>query len=219
MADAPTDAATAPPSLWDPVVRLSHWGIAAAVVLNALVNEGGSLAHVSIGWGAMALLLMRLIWGVLGPSEARFSAFPPNPLTAFAHLRGMASGERPRDYPSHNPAGALMVYAFWAALTVVIATGLVMTGGATPMQVAADKAAVASGDWSALVKGDGEDHDEDSAFKEGAEDMHEIAANLLLILAALHIAGVFVEGRLMRRDLLAPMLLGSKTKAKAKRRQ
>lgn len=201
-------------------MRLSHWGIAAAVVLNALVNDGGSLAHVSIGWGAMALLLMRLIWGVLGPAEARFSAFPPNPLTAVAHLRGMASGERPRNYPSHNPAGALMVYAFWVALTVVIATGLVMTGGATPMQVAADKAAVASGDWEALVKDDGDDDQgEDAAFKEGAEEMHDIAANLLLILPALHIAGVFVEGRLMRRDLLAPMLLGSKTKAKAKRRQ
>jgi cytochrome b len=112
-----------------------------------------------------------------------------------------------------------MIYAFWTALAVVIATGLVMTGGATPMQVAADKAAVASGDWSALVKGDGEDNDEHTAFNDGAEDMHEFAANLLLILAALHIAGVFVEGRLMRRNLLAPMLLGSKVKAKAKRRQ
>ena len=218
-ADAPTGASTAPPTLWDPIVRLSHWGIAAAVILNALVNEGGSLAHVAIGWGALALLLMRLVWGVLGPAEARFSAFPPNPKAALAHLRKLASGDQPRDFPSHNPAGALMVYAFWGALAVVIASGLVMTGGATPMQVAADKAAVASGDWSALVRDDGEDHDDKSAFKDGAEEMHEIAANLLLILAALHIAGIFVESRLMRRNLLAPMLLGSKAKARATRRK
>lgn len=200
----------APPSLWDPVVRLSHWGIAAAVVLNALVNEGGSLAHVSIGWAAMALLLMRLVWGVLGPAEARFSAFPPNLRAALVHLRGMASGDRPREYPSHNPAGALMVYAFWAALVVVIGTGLVMTGGDTPMQVAADKAAVASGDWSALIKADGEGNDAAPGIGKEAEEVHEVAANLLLILAALHIAGVFVESRVMRRNLLAPMLLGSK---------
>ncbi len=212
-------AAIAPPTLWDPVVRLSHWGIAAAVVLNALVNEGGSVAHVSIGWATMALLLMRLVWGVLGPAEARFSAFPPNPRTALAHLRTMVRGERPRAYPSHNPAGALMIYAFWASLVMVIGTGLVMTGGATPMQVAADKAAVASGDWSALIKDDGEDREDRSGFGEGAEEMHEVAANLLLILAALHIAGVFVEGRLMRRSLVAPMLLGAKPGAKATRRK
>ena len=101
-----------------------------------------------------------------------------------------------------------MIYAFWLALFVVTTTGLVMTSGATPMQVAADKAAVASGDWSALIRE--EDDDEQSAFGEVAEEVHEVAANLLLILAALHVAGVFVEGRIMRRNLLAPMLLGAR---------
>ncbi len=199
-----------PPSLWDPVVRITHWGIALAVLLNALITGGGSVAHVTIGWAAMGVLLMRLVWGLLGPSEARFSAFPPNPFAAWAHLRGMFSGVRPREYPSHNPAGALMVYAFWVALGTVIATGLVMTGGATPMQVADDKASVAAGDWSALIREDGDEAD--SAFGEISEEVHEVAANLLLVLAALHVAGVFVESRLMRRNLLAPMLLGSRDK-------
>ncbi len=202
------DRLASPPVLWDPVVRLSHWGIAVSVLGNALMTEGGSLAHVLIGWTAMAMLVLRLVWGVLGPREARFSAFPPNPAGAVAHLRRVFSGDKPRDYPSHNPAGALMVYVFWLALAVVVATGLVMTGGATPMQVAADKAAVASGDWAALVR-DG-DTDQDSVLGEAAEEVHEVAANLLLILAALHVAGVFVEGRLLRRNLLAPMLFGAK---------
>ncbi len=147
----PAGRRIAPPTLWDPVVRLTHWGIAASVLLNALVTGGGSLIHVSLGWLVMALLLMRLVWGALGPSEARFSAFPPNPLSALRHLRDMMRGSQ-RDYPSHNPAGAIMAYAFWATLAIVTLTGLVMTGGATPMQVASDKAAVASGDWSALIR-------------------------------------------------------------------
>ena len=203
-----TDRPATPPTLWDPVVRLTHWGIALAVVANALLTDGGSLLHVTIGWLAMALLIMRLVWGGLGPTEARFSAFPPNPLAALAHLRGLFKPGKPREYPSHNPAGALMIYGFWITLAAVIATGLVMTGGATPMQVAADKAAVASGDWAALVRADS--GGEDSAFKEAAEEVHEVAANLLLILAALHVAGVFIEGSLMRRNLLAPMLLGAR---------
>lgn len=202
--------AAAPPSLWDPVVRLTHWGIAASVLLNALVNEGGSLIHVSLGWLVMALLLLRLVWGVLGPAEARFSAFPPSPLAALGHLRQLLSG-KVREYPSHNPAGALMAYAFWAMLALVTLTGLVMTGGATPMQVAADKAAVASGDWSALVREDGDDQDE-SALTGAAEEVHEVAANLLLVLAALHVAGVFMESRAIRRNLLAPMIMGQRRK-------
>lgn len=205
-------AAVAPPSLWDPVVRLSHWGIAVAVLGNALVTKGGSVTHVSLGWLAMALLVMRLVWGVLGPREARFSAFPPNPVAAIRHLGELLSG-RVRHYPSHNPAGALMVYAFWAALAVVIATGLYLTGGETPMQVAADNAAVASGDWSALIKdNDGESSEEDKGLRHTVQEVHEVAANLLLFLAALHIAGVFVESRAMRRNLVTPMLLGDRRK-------
>jgi cytochrome b len=199
-----------PPRLWDPVVRLTHWGIALAVLLNGLVTEGGSTFHVSLGWMAMSLLVLRLVWGVLGPSEARFSAFPPNPGAALVHLRQLAAG-RVKEHASHNPAGAMMVYAFWITLVVVIGSGLVLTGGATPMQVAADKAAVASGDWSALIAKDRGGRS-DSLRRETVEGVHEVAANLLLILAALHVAGVFVEGRAMRRSLVAPMILGHRRK-------
>lgn len=205
-------AAATPPTLWDPVVRLTHWGVAVAVLINALLNKGGSLTHVSLGWLAMALLLMRLVWGVLGPVEARFSAFPPNPVAALRHMGQLLSG-RVDHYRSHNPAGALMVYAFWVTLVVVIATGLYLTGGETPMQVAADQAAVASGDWSALIKdSEGESPDEDKGLRHTAEEVHDVAANLLLFLAALHVAGVFVESRAMRRNLVKPMVLGDRRK-------
>ena len=198
-----------PPRLWDPVVRLTHWGIAAAVSVNAVVTEGGSLVHVSLGWVAMALLLLRLVWAVLGPKEARFSAFPPNLVAALRHLRLLVTGKAGH-YPSHYPAGAMMVYAFWITLAAVTLSGLIVTGGDTPMQIAADKAAVASGDWSVLIEQDSAvttDKDE-TTFRHTIEEVHEVAANLLLLLAALHVAGVFVESRATRRNLLAPILLG-----------
>lgn len=87
-----------------------------------------------------------------------------------------------------------------------------MTGGATPMQVAADKAAVASGDWSALRKSGGESPDRDKRLRHQAEEVHEVTSNLLRSLPALHVAGVFVEGSLMRRNLVASMLLGERRK-------
>ena len=140
----------APPDPWDPLVRLTHWVIAVAVILNQFMLKPGGTAHVTAGWVVMAALGLRLAWGVLGPAEARFSAFPPSPRRALAHLGGLLRGQA-RDHPSHNPAGGLMVYALWACLAVVVATGLVMTGGRTPMTVARERAAVAAGDWSVLV--------------------------------------------------------------------
>jgi cytochrome b len=131
-----------------------------------------------------------------------------------AHLRALMSG-RVGHHSSHNPAGALMVYAFWITLCVIIGTGLVMTHGATPMQVAADQAVVDSGDWSALIKDDAassetKSDDAEPEFWSGRsiKRVHEMAANLILILAVLHIAGVAVESRAMRRNLVAPMVTG-----------
>lgn len=202
----------APPALWDPVVRLTHWSLALVVLGNALVTRGGNPLHVALGWAGLAVLALRLIWGLIGPREARFSAFPPNPVAALRHLGQLARG-RPETHPSHNPAGAVMAYALWACLAATTATGLVMTQGRTPMQVAADQAAVDSGEWSALVK-DGDETAEDGALGELAEEVHEVTANLILLLAVLHVAGVVVESRALRRNLVAPMLSGLRSRRK-----
>lgn len=190
---------------WDPLLRLTHWGIAIVVLANyALTKEGGSV-HIALGWAGLALLVLRLIWGFVGPAEARFTSFAPNPMAAARHLAGLLRGRAPH-YPSHNPAGAMMAYALWACLAVLTGTGLVMTG-ATPMKQAELEAAVAAGDWSVLVE-EGEDGDDDeSGLGEALEEVHEVAANLILLLAFLHVAGVVVESRVMGRNLVRPMLL------------
>jgi cytochrome b len=189
---------------WDPLLRLAHWGIAVVVIANyAFTKEGGSV-HIALGWAGMALLLLRLIWGFVGPREARFASFPPNPMAALRHLGGLRRGKAPQ-YPSHNPAGALMAYALWACLAVLMLTGLGMSG-LSPFAQADLEAAVAEGDLSVLVEDDGEAEGE-SPYGDVLEEVHEVAANLILILALLHVAGVAVESRAMRRNLLAPMLI------------
>ncbi|GAB2186535.1 cytochrome b/b6 domain-containing protein [Roseibium sp. LAB1] len=202
-----TEGAQSPPDLWDPLVRISHWLIAIAVIANGLINKGGGTIHIWIGWGVLGLLILRFVWGFLGPAEARFSAFPPDPRAAVSHLIDLVRG-KPRHYRSHNPAGAMMVYALWVCLVVVTATGLYMTGAKSPITIAEEKAAVASGDWSVLVKEDGEEKEHDTVLGEAAEEVHEVAANLMLVLALIHVAGVAVESRAMRRNLVRPMLVG-----------
>lgn len=199
------------PSLWDPLVRLTHWTIAASVIVNGLISDPGKALHVWVGWATLGILAVRLIWGLIGPTEARFSSFLPDPRAAVMHVIDLVKGIRPRDYPSHNPAGALMVYALWASLAIVIATGLIMTDASSPMQVAAEQAAVEAGDWSLLAQNAlNVDNEAYNAIKQAAGFVHEVIANLLMFLAALHVVGVVVEGRVMRRNLVKPMLLGDK---------
>lgn len=191
-----------PPAVWDPIVRVTHWGIVLAVLSNWTLTAESDTAHVWIGYLAAALLALRLVWGLVGPAEARFSAFPPSPRAALAHLADLAAG-RPKPAPSHNPAGALMVYAFWATLAVLVATGLTLADGG-PLAVSDRETVLMTGDWSQLAL----DEDDDGEAGEMVEELHEGAATLILILAVLHVAGIALESRMMRMDLLRPMLFG-----------
>ncbi|WP_419318182.1 cytochrome b/b6 domain-containing protein [Caulobacter sp. ErkDOM-E] len=200
------------PRRWDPLVRITHWGIAAAVVINRLVTEGGSQLHVWIGLALAALLALRLGWGFVGPVEARFTSFPPSPRRAVAHVRDILAG-RHVSHRSHNPLGALMAYALWASLAVVIASGIAMTG--FPPKVHAEDGERPAAAATVLTHED-EEAGEGGEGEEGgelAEEVHEIAANLLLALAALHLLGVAFETRRSGRQIVLAMI-GGKGKTK-----
>lgn len=191
---------------WDPIVRITHWAVAAVVVVNRLIVEGGSWAHVWIGLGLAGLLLLRWVWGLVGPVEARFTAFLPSFRGVVQHLDDLRNG-RLTQHRSHNPLGALMVYALWGTMAVVIASGVAMTGfppkdhvemaSATPSSSAVGHEAEA---------GDGEEGEHQG---EGpAEEIHELAANILLGLAVLHLAGVAFEVRRRGRQVVTAMIDG-----------
>jgi cytochrome b len=185
---------------WDPVVKLTHWSIALAVLANAVFTEEGSANHVWVGYALAAILGLRLLWGLIGPAEARFGAFPPSPHRAVAHVGDVLAG-RHTQHRSHNPLGALMVYAIWATLLVIIGTGVAMAGLPTNQPTLAT-VAIEEHDDGAEQEGRGE-------REEGvAEEVHEVAANLLYGLILLHIGGVIFESRRQRRNLALAMLPG-----------
>ena len=69
---------TAPaPRRWDPIVKLTHWGIVAAIIGNALVTEEGSGWHIWVGYGLAALLGLRLLWGLTAPRRRASPPFRP----------------------------------------------------------------------------------------------------------------------------------------------
>lgn len=212
------------PRRWDPIVKLTHWGIVVAIIGNALVTEEGSGWHIWVGYGLAALLALRLLWGLIGPSEARFSAFPPSPSRALAHISEIRRGEIAH-HKSHNPLGALMVYAIWGCLGVIIASGIALSGP-PPADPSAKRAHHESEEQSAGV-GARSEHDEverdgdasEAREHEGAEDagegeeeimveVHEVAVNLLYLLIALHLAGVVFETRRSGRETVGAMIPG-----------
>ncbi|MEC5321941.1 MULTISPECIES: cytochrome b/b6 domain-containing protein [unclassified Aurantimonas] len=180
--------------VWDPLVRLTHWTIAPAVLLNGVFIEEKSLAHVWIGYAAFGLLALRLVWGVIGTEEARFSSFPPSLSAAFGHIRHMFSGTR-RAHRSHNPLGALMAYALWGTLLTVSITGVMLESAPFPDDDTGEH----------ISQSYGEREEEGEEF---VEEIHEVTANLLLLLAALHVGGVALESRLSGRNLVGAMIAG-----------
>ena len=112
-------------AVWDPLVRLIHWSLALTILINSLFTEEESKAHEWVGYVALGLVAVRLVWGLIGPAHARFSAFPPSPARALRHLAGLAKGDR-TVHLSHNPVGALMVYNIWATVAALGVTGYMM---------------------------------------------------------------------------------------------
>lgn len=221
---------------WDPLVKLTHWGVAAGVLVNAVVTEEGSGPHQWVGYGVGAVLILRWTWGLVGTPPARFSAFPPSLGRAAAHVAAIRRGERTA-HASHNPLGALMVYALWATLAVVIGTGVAMAGPPPPLDGGAVGSArtvagehgsapampVARTGQEADEEGDAERDDADggdadggdAADKEGSgdeviEEVHEAAATLLYVLAALHLLGVAFETRRSGAGVVRGMLPGGR---------
>ena len=117
-----------PARRWDPIVKLTHWGVVGAVVANATLFEPGSQRHIQIGYAMAALLLLRWLWGFIGPRSARFTSFLPSIGKTMDHLRAIA-GRRDEPHMSHNPLGSWMVFAIWATLAVVAASGIAMSTG------------------------------------------------------------------------------------------
>ncbi|WP_207867762.1 MULTISPECIES: cytochrome b/b6 domain-containing protein [Pseudomonas] len=126
--------------LWDPVVRVFHLSIAGVFAANYFFNEAGDDWHVWLGYYAMGWLLVRLVWGFVGPRSARWSDFWPTPSRLAAHARSLIAG-RPEHRLGHSPIGALVMLAMLLAMLTVGVSGWAMEeidalwGADWPLQV------------------------------------------------------------------------------------
>ena len=169
-------------TIWDLPTRAFHWLLVlcfAGAWLTA-ESERTKLLHLSLGYCAGALVVWRLIWGVLGSRYALFTEFVASPAAAWRYLRSYLPGARdepaPR-YVGHNPAGAWAVIGLLVLMAASVATG-----------------------WWAYQDGS----------PDLAGSLHEAVTQALLLLVGLHVVAVLATCVLQRENLVRAMWTGKK---------
>lgn len=202
MTDAPTPPRDGRIPVWDPLVRIGHWVLLAAVATGLITRGEPETLHQAAGYIVGGYVVLRLVWGIVGTRRARFETFLRSPLAGLRYLGDLLTGKAER-HVGHSPAGGLMVVALLAALSGVTATGLAMENH---VQVPAFVAAVVP-----VEAGEGGEAGEEGEEEEGPwGEIHEAFANLVLGLALLHVAGVAAASVAHRESLVRSMIDGRK---------
>ena len=82
--------------------------------------------HQPAGYAALAIVLLRLLWGGIGSPYARFRQFIRGPRATWAYLLAVLQRREPRHF-GHNPLGACMVLALLACVGALGLTGWLYT--------------------------------------------------------------------------------------------
>src|SRR6516165_2641424 len=182
--------------VWDPLVRVGHWLLATVVIIAWFVDEPLWL-HTWLGYIAIALVLVRIVWGFVGPDYARFASFVRGPRVTFSYFAELIRFSSKR-YLEHSPAGAVMIIALLVMVAVTAVTGmasLAATRGEGPLAGVITKVerATTEEDQELLI-----------------EEIHETAANVTMVLVLLHIAGIALASFAHRENLVAATITGLK---------
>lgn len=172
--------------VWDLPVRITHWCFVLLLPAMWWTAENSEMAwHKRLGLLLLALLVFRLMWGLVGSSTARFASFVKSPSTVFAYFRGTNRSTS----PGHNPAGGWSVVALLLVMSVQVSTGL----------FAGDPYDGATGPLNDLVR---------TMTADTLTDIHETNFNIILALVALHLLAVAYYTFIKRAGIVGPMVSG-----------
>jgi cytochrome b len=184
--------------VWDPFVRVCHWLLATIVIVDWITDEPRWM-HVWLGYAAVALVVLRVIWGFIGPEHAQFASFVRGPRLVFDYLAGLVRFSS-RRYLGHSPAGGAMVVALLIMITATAVTGmanLAQERGEGPLAsviAKVERPRIPGQRRPPLV----------------TKQIHETVANITLVLVILHVCGVVLASVAHRENLLWAMITGRK---------
>lgn len=112
--------------VWDPLVRVFHWGLATAILTAWITADDLQNLHEFAGYVAGGLIALRLVLGLTGSRYARFAQFIRSPRQTWRYARDMLKHREAR-YLGHNPLGAAMVVLLILLTAAVAFTGWLQT--------------------------------------------------------------------------------------------
>ncbi len=211
-----TTSQSASTLVWDPLVRFGHWALVVAFAVAYFSPEekagGPGDWHVWSGYVVGGLVVLRVLWGFVGPRHARFSDFVCGPVKALAYLRDLLMWRQVHRYLGHSPAGGAMVIALLVCLAATVATGVISYGeqGKGPL-AAAPVTDVNTNSSQAGHRARPE------AGGEQAESViaewHDLLADITVALVIAHILGVAAASIVHRENLVLAMINGRKRRA------
>ncbi len=183
--------------IWDLPLRLFHWLLVllvASQIVTAFIGGNAMQFHALGGYAILALILFRLLWGLVGGTHARFGDFVRGPRAVIAYAKSLGSGTH-EAHRGHNPLGGWSVVAMLSSLLLQASTGLfanddVMLEGPLVKHVSGTVSSIATG-------------------------IHEVNAFVLLTLVSIHIAAVLFYLFGKNETLIVPMITGRKPGAGA----
>ena len=174
--------------VWDLPLRLFHWALVIAIAAAYVTAEFGGSEwaqwHGRIGGFVLALLVFRVVWGIIGTHHARFRTFVPTPARIAAYLRGEWRGA------GHNPLGALSVLALLLLVAAQVLTGLFSNDDIS-----------FAGPWSSWI---------DKSSSDALTGWHQQLFYLLAGCIGLHVLAILFYLLVRKSNLVTPMITGKR---------
>lgn len=212
--------------VWDLFVRFFHWALVLLFIVAYLTGDEKGVLHRYVGYAMFGLVLVRIVWGFCGTKYALFSEFVCSPAKALNYLKELASG-KPEYYTGHNPAAAWMIITLLVFSVFVCASGY----GAFIFKGTVKSSEIIN--TFSMVKNVYADDDEKEKHKERPDrderhdssgkghnesdgdsvwgDVHEMSAQIMLILICFHVLGVAVASKIHHENLVKSMITGTKS--------
>jgi cytochrome b len=208
--------------VWSPLIRIGHWTLVIAFFTAYFTEDDFMNLHAWAGYVVGVYLLMRIVGGFVGGKYVRFSNFIYSPARVIGYLKNLITNN-PQHYIGHNPAGGAMVIALLLSLAGTTLTGMKLYAveeNKGPFAITLQQTHLQMQSVSLITEAKAEDDDDgevlnknhtiDKEAEELWEELHELFANLTVMLVILHIGGVIVSSYIDKEKLVKAMMTGKK---------